>query len=380
MKEKEGPMKFIHIADIHLGAIPDAGMPWGKDRQKEIWDSFHHIIEVCNEEKADLLLIAGDLFHRQPLIRELKEVNYYFSKLTTAQVVLMAGNHDYISARSAYIDYPWDKRVHMFYQDSLETLIFPEINTHVYGFSYHQRDIMEPCYDSMKPLTDSLEPINTLVRPISNNKIHILLAHGGDDRDIPINKKKLMDSGFDYIALGHIHKPEIINDKIAYSGSLEPLDKNEIGERGFILGEINPSEEGLMSTTIRFVNSAKRQYIRLNLNVTQETTNGSLIDQAKEAINSIGVQHIYDIILTGLRDERIHFDKEAFKGLGNILDIIDQTVPDYDFDTLYRENADNLIGMFIKRIRENENQDEVVSKALYYGIEALIGASTSTRF
>lgn len=44
-------MKFIHIADVHLGATPDSSMPWGEARQKEVWDSFKNIIKACNEKK-----------------------------------------------------------------------------------------------------------------------------------------------------------------------------------------------------------------------------------------------------------------------------------------------------------------------------------------
>lgn len=33
-------MKFFHAADIHLGAEPDKGFPWSKERGREIWDSF----------------------------------------------------------------------------------------------------------------------------------------------------------------------------------------------------------------------------------------------------------------------------------------------------------------------------------------------------
>ena len=62
-------MKFIHIADVHLGAIPDSNMPWAEDREKERWEGFRNIINVCNEEDVDLLLIAGDFFHKQPLVR-----------------------------------------------------------------------------------------------------------------------------------------------------------------------------------------------------------------------------------------------------------------------------------------------------------------------
>jgi DNA repair exonuclease SbcCD nuclease subunit len=353
-------MKFIHIADIHLGAAPDSNTPWGPAREKEIWNSFQNIIDVCNREKADLLLIAGDLFHRQPLLRELKEVNYCFGKLETAQVVLMAGNHDYIGARSYYQDFAWEERVHMFLNDTMETVEFPELNIEVYGFSYHSRDITEPLYDTVKPKR--------------KDRINILLAHGGDEKDIPFNRKKLMEAGFDYIALGHIHKPEIISNRMAYPGSLEPLDKNETGERGYITGEIISGEQEETKTSIRFVPSSAREYKRISLTVNRDTTNGSLLDQARDAIRSAGEQHIYSFSIQGIRDELLHFDREALKGLGNVLEVEDESVPDYDFDALYRENADNMIGLFIQRIREKAKQDEAAKKALYYGIEALLGA------
>jgi DNA repair exonuclease SbcCD nuclease subunit len=364
-------MKFIHIADVHLGAIPDSNMPWAKDRQNEIWESFKNIIDVCNLEKADLLLIAGDLFHRQPLIRELKEVNYLFTTLEAARVVLVAGNHDYIGARSNYSSFKWDERVHMFLKDSLEVVDFPDINTSVYGFSYLTRDITEPKYDDMElPYVD-------------DSRINILLAHGGDEKNIPINRKRLLGHEFDYIALGHIHKPEIISNRMAYSGSLEPLDKNETGQRGYIIGEIN--EDGRKSTDIRFVSSSLREYKSISITVDQNMTMGELADEIKRELIKQGPRNIYQIVIKGFRDENIHFDKEAIYSLGHIIDVTDESHPDYDFDALYRENSDNMIGMFIKRIKDADNSlqgsfngtgnlSEINKKALYYGIEALLGA------
>lgn len=70
-------MNFIQIADVHLGAAPEAGRRNDGQREKEIWDSFYKVIDICEEKQIDLLLIAGDLFHRQPLSRELKEINYH---------------------------------------------------------------------------------------------------------------------------------------------------------------------------------------------------------------------------------------------------------------------------------------------------------------
>ena len=75
-------VKWIHIADVHLGASPDAGDVYSKVRPQELWDTFAEVIDICEREQMDLLLIAGDLFHRQPLKKELKEVEYYFSRLS----------------------------------------------------------------------------------------------------------------------------------------------------------------------------------------------------------------------------------------------------------------------------------------------------------
>jgi exonuclease SbcD len=353
-------MKFIHIADVHLGAVPDSDMPWSTDRKKEIWSSFVHILDVCNEEKVDLLLIAGDLFNRQPLVRELKEVNYYFSKLTTAQVVIIAGNHDYISARSNYKGFEWISSVHMLMKDTIDFVYLSDIDTRVYGFSYYKKEIKEALYNN--------------IQPELNGKINILLCHGGDGRHIPIDRKKLQESGFDYIAMGHIHTPQVFSCKMAYTGSLEPLNKKEVGERGYVLGEIITDISGNRQIDIRYIPSSIRQYIKVNLTVNQETTNAALVDQVREAIRNNGEQHIYLFTIQGFRSEDIHFDKEALKSLGNVAEVMDETVLDYDFDAIRHDNKDNILGMFIQKIMQSKASKEVAGKALYYGMEALLGA------
>ena len=105
-------MRFIHVADVHLGARPDAGPLYSEERPRELWETFEHVIRTCEKEQTDLLLIAGDLFHRQPLIRELKEADYLFSELTHTKVVLIAGNHDYIGTNSNYRTFQWSENVY----------------------------------------------------------------------------------------------------------------------------------------------------------------------------------------------------------------------------------------------------------------------------
>ena len=70
-KERQ-KMRFIHAADIHLGAQPEKGLPWAAKRGEEIWETFRRLVAYAEQEKVDFLFIAGDLFHRQPLLKELK--------------------------------------------------------------------------------------------------------------------------------------------------------------------------------------------------------------------------------------------------------------------------------------------------------------------
>ena len=136
-------MKFIHTADIHWGMIPDSDRPWGKKREQAIRLTFQSIIEEAREQRADLLFISGDLFHRQPLARDLKEVNYLFSTIPGTRVVIIAGNHDRIRKSSALLSFTWCPNVTFLMDEKLTSVYFEELNTEVYGFSYHTAEITE---------------------------------------------------------------------------------------------------------------------------------------------------------------------------------------------------------------------------------------------
>lgn len=355
-------MRVLHIADVHLLMEPEKGTPLATKRKNEITDTFREVIEICNRDGVDLLLIAGDLFHRQPLVRDLKEVDYQFSKLKGTRVVLIAGNHDYIGARSHYRDFEWCAGVYFLGEEEITHVTFPDLRATVYGFSYHTRDIRDARYDDVKAVGDGMQ---------------LLLAHGGDPKNVPMNFKRIAANGFEYVALGHIHKPEILADNMAYAGSLEPLDKNETGPHGYMLVDIT-GEDGAYHTEITFVPLAKRQYLDLVLDVTGEDTMGSLSDRITARIREAGEDNLYRIILRGKHAAELTIEHAALMQLGNVTEVRDETLPEYDFDLLHKQNADNLIGMYIaalqKKLEEagDEAEAEVARKALYLGMEALI--------
>ena len=347
-------MKFIHTGDIHLGAKPDVECPWHEQREKEIWNGFKALIETIKQEGIDLLLIAGDFFHRQPLVRELKEVNYLFSTIPDTKVVIIAGNHDYIKANSQYQKFAWSDNVTGMWGDDWQECHLPELDTWVYGKSYHSREITQ---------AEDL-------RGVYNSKAgrHILMLHGGDESHTPFNKAQLAKSNFDYIALGHIHRPQILEDnKLAFCGALEPLDRNDIGEHGYIKGEIN--ERGIRT---EFVAVAVRSYVVLNIETDSAMAQFELEAKICEEMAQNNRNDIYTVILNGYRNGEIFFSAKNIMELGNVVKVIDETKPDYDVEKLYLQHKGSLIGDYIEQFADKES--EVEQKAFYYGLNALLEA------
>ncbi len=349
-------MKFIHTADIHWGMSPDNDKPWSRARAQAIKDTFAQVISLAKKRDVDCLFIAGDLFHRQPLLRDLKELNYLFSTIPAVRVIIIAGNHDRIRANSAILSFTWCPNVTWLMSEELTSVCFEELNLEVHGFSYHTAELTEPLLNQVKA-------------PLSS-RIHVLLAHGGDGTHLPIDKSLLSHAGFSYVALGHIHKPEIAADfSYAYPGSLEPLDKTETGQHGVLIGEIHPATRRVVS--LEFVPMAQAQYIPLIVHVTPATTNAELTDRILEAVQKRGEQHIYRIRIRGKRDPDITFDPEILERRAQIIEIIDESEPQYDFSQLFAEHPSDMIGFYIRALQK-EDMSPVEKKALFYGIDALL--------
>lgn len=322
-------------------------------RGGEIWESLEKIVDLCRDEGIELLLIAGDLFHRQPLLRELKEVNGLFLRLDRTQVVLCAGNHDYLKKDSYYRTFPWAEHVHMILGEEPETVDLPEIGASVCGFSYASRERTDLPYLGKR--AKGLRPAE------------ILMIHGGDERHVPVKKEEAAKLGYDYIALGHIHKPQsIIPGKMAYCGALEPVDKNDTGKHGYILGEIVDKQ-----CRVKFVPSALREYIHTQVRAEGGMSGSELKEKIKKTIEQGGIQNIYKIVVKGFRSPDILFDLQAMDVYGNITELIDDTKPAYDFGKIKRQNKDNILGKFIEQL-EGFGEDSAQYRAMCEGVQALM--------
>ena len=352
-------MKFIHIADVHLGVRPDRGKQWSNRRAEEIQESFDSILNICQEQRVDMLLIAGDLFDAPPSMQQLKELDYKLKRLDVTKTVIIAGNHDYIEENSPWETYEFVSDTVVFPRDKAARIFFEDINVCVTGYSYGQREYRERLLERM--------------RPGKEEAYNILLGHGGDKQHMPFSKEKLGRLGFDYVALGHIHKPaHILKNRMAFSGSLEPISYTDTGRRGYILGEVDEEK----NTRITFIPTNKRSYVNMALELEKGYTNGEIVSVVEDNIKSIGADNIYRIMLKGNVDDDLEINLSSLIRRYNINEVINKTQRDYDIDELLEMNENNLLGRFIKALsdEDSEEDDEIRAKAMRYGIEALLGA------
>lgn len=344
-------MKFIHIADVHLGMMPEEKRGFGSIRKKEIEETFERLLLEAKRKQIDFIMIVGDLYHRSPLIEELQELNAKFEQLAPTKVVLIAGNHDCILENSPYERFSFAHNVIVLKDETIQSVYVKEHQVTFWGLSYHKKEITSRLYDDVKP---------------EGEGYHMLLAHGGDEAHIPMDYEKLKWAGFDYVALGHIHKPQVIvQDFMNYAGSLEPLDRTEKGEHGYFLGEI--TEEG---QRVVFVPFSKRRYEQLNIEIEETETVYQILNRIREEMEARGRENFYDIYLNGYTPLSKRIQLETLEQDYFITEIVDNTKKNYDIEKLYEDNKENVLGKFIQEM--NKISDPIAKEAMELGIEALL--------
>ena len=359
-------MKFIHIADMHLDSpfvnLSDKDI-MGDIRRLEQRKVLKKIIEYIKENNINYLFISGDLYeHKYIKQTTIEYLNNLFREIPEVKVFIAAGNHDPKVKNSYYNKFNWNENVKIF-NSFIEKIEEPDCN--IYGYSF----------DDFYCNNCGLE--NVFVE--QNEKPNILILHGNldgsqkDDRPYnPISKNLLLEKGFDYVALGHIHKLDYnsyLNQKIVYPGSTVSLGFDELGEHGMIVGEINND-----NLKLKFVQLDDELFTKRELNVDNISSKEELI----EKINSLEIpsNEYVEIILTGGRNFEINkYDILKFIQNDRIIKIKDETKITIDLERISKEST--LRGLFIKEMLEKmENETElekkqILEKAIEIGLDSL---------
>ncbi|MCI8486084.1 MAG: DNA repair exonuclease [Clostridia bacterium] len=357
-------MKFVHIADMHFDT-PFINLSNKTDlcklRRIEQKETFRKVIEYIKQNEIPYLFISGDLYEHK-YIREstIEYINNLFKTIPNTKVFISPGNHDPYIKNSFYNNFNWNNNVHIF-KSELEKIELNEVNIYGYGFDdfYLGRlNIEEITLDN-------------------KDKINILIIHGTlDGSDSiennynPISKKVLEQKGFDYTALGHIHKTNYNlnnNEKIIYPGSTISLGFDELGNHGMIVGEIEKNKLNL-----EFIKMDPKVFKEKEINISEVNSDEELI----EKINSIEIEEntFYKINLVGTRNFEINMNEiNKLNNNENILKIKNKTITEYNIEDISRETT--LKGMFAKeileQIKKHPLKEDFFNEVFEIGLEIL---------
>ena len=266
-------LTFVHAGDIHLG-VPFRGLralspAWADRLVHAIPDAYDRVIQACVENHVDFLLLCGDVFdtdkpsyaHYRRFIQGLKRLGDEGIK-----AYIIAGNHDpYPNWRTVVPDlpenaylFPSDKPGFVCYEKSGEPLAVIAAR----GFCN-----MAPGEDISKGMTRAAAEEKCGVKaPFCVGMLHTGLWM--DPYKAPTSEQKLMASGMDYWALGHIHKRYMnseTNPRVAFCGCVQGRDIKETGDRGCFVVTL---EQGF-ANQVEFVACESVEWERLRVDVSQ---------------------------------------------------------------------------------------------------------------
>ncbi|WP_226038014.1 metallophosphoesterase family protein [Aquibacillus saliphilus] len=244
MNEK---ISFIHCADLHLDS-PFSGLShvsskMFNDIRQSTFTALHSLVSLAIENKVDFVLIVGDLFDsEEQSLKALIRLKHAFEQLNKydIEVYISFGNHDFLDGGNIDVDYP--KNVHIFNEETVTYFTFNKKGkavANIYGFSYKQRGVLANKSLEFNPTDENVYHIGMLHGSLASNTEHDVYA--------PFQLSDLINKEFDYWALGHIHKRQILkeNPPVVYPGNTQGRSKKESGEKGCYYVELDNNQNRL---------------------------------------------------------------------------------------------------------------------------------------
>ncbi len=263
-------MRILHLADLHIGVENYGHFDAAKGMHTRLMDFLARLDEAIDygiDADVDLVLIAGDMFkNRDPQPRHQREFANRIRRLYEANipVLMIIGNHDTAPGRdtansvSVYegLQYPGvtiAKRLEVVRCQSktgtVAVICVPWLMREI--FVSNNEDLRNAALSDQETVMINLveKYIQTqvdLLQQEDNQRPIIVTFHGtvsgainGFERqltlgkDVQLPQSVLAPAGVDYVALGHIHKHQVLRQQppIVYPGSIERIDFGEINEK-----------------------------------------------------------------------------------------------------------------------------------------------------
>ena len=368
-------LRFLHAGDLHLGSPLAAFSPRAAARRREReFAALEQLFADAVRRGAALLLLAGDVFDSPEPDADTAARFFTIAGAQPVPVVIAPGNHDYRRTGGFWDRTVLPQNVSVFAGDELSCFDFPALNASVWGYAFGAESAPAP-------------DLSVAADRLRDGRAHILLAHADTLSPLspyaPLTSGQLEACGFDYAALGHVHKPpeprRYGKTLCAYSGFFAGRGVDEIGEGGAWLVEI---ENGAVRTE-RLASKADLFLI--------ETLDCSGATSGEEVRSRVS-KHILDLKEHGMSDDTAlrlilegdvglscRVDKAAIEGCGTSLalfEVRDETMP--MLDAAYLEKDPTMRGAFYRAMLPHLNDTDAskrapAAEALRLGLAALAG-------
>ncbi|MEJ2608654.1 MAG: DNA repair exonuclease [Candidatus Thiodiazotropha sp.] len=274
--------KFIHAADIHLdsplhGLERYEGAPFEEIRSATR-RAFDHLIELAIDEEVAFVLLAGDLYDGN-----WKDYNtglYFIERMgrlreAGIRVFMVAGNHDAASQITKHLRLP--ENVTLFSSKRPQQVILDDLNVAIYGQSFASRavsDDLSQGYPQGNPQFLNIGLLHTC-----------LDGKPGHEPYAPSTVAGLRSKGYQYWALGHIHKREEVSQDpwIVYPGNIQGRHIRETGAKGGSLVTVDGGE--IIDIEHRDLDVLR--WSRCDIDVSPCETVDEVYDQVREALKSV---------------------------------------------------------------------------------------------
>lgn len=245
-------MKILHTSDLHLGKNLSEESFY--EDQKYI---LNEIIDIVKDENADVIIIPGDIYDKS--IPSAEAGLLFDNFLTTLSklnkhVLITSGNHD-SNERLSYGSKIFDEfNIHIVttYEGQIEKISIKDVDFYMLPFlkPFNIKHLMdEKEYENIHNSNDMMKWILNREK-IDKTRKNIMLTHqfvmwngkypeSSDSESISLNNVGTIDAidanlldAFDYVALGHIHRPQKIKrDTIRYSGTPLKYSFSEVNDK-----------------------------------------------------------------------------------------------------------------------------------------------------
>lgn len=366
---------FFHCADFHLGQpLPD-----GSPRMSPLLRTVH----VCRDYAVDFLLIAGDFLESSLLTPEdVDAIAALLNELDHLPIVIVTGNHDPLLPGS-----PWPRIQalrHVTVVGATQMLDWPDFGVRLWCTGFDAPHLREPRFACPGPSGRRVD------------RLELGLAHAdlcsGPSMYNPLTIAAIADSGLDYLALGHIHQPDLTVreaglTRYAYAGSAVARGFGEPGPHGGRLITMTPtsfSETFIPLTDVEFV---ERELVLPDLVEGDSWTSSRLVEEVRRQLlqtEGEGWQkNFYRVILRDLVRPMGIIDSDLldrFNALGGRVQELRWGGTDDDPAAIKDEWS--LRGFFVRALGEelkaarlggDPRREEFLNEVLDLGLRALRG-------